>query len=691
MRRRSLTPATPAPERARIASSRGLCFLCGLRGANLSTPMKVCPRCSELYPDDVERCPRDGAEAREVLDPLIGRTVGGRYRLISRLGAGGMSSVYLARHVTIDRLMAIKTLRRDLALDPVQRDRFVREARAVNRINHENIVEITDFGESDDGMVYLVMEYVPGDTLLKSMGTGPFPAARALDIAEQIAGALARAHQMGIVHRDLKPENILLLQKRGRADFVKLLDFGIAKIMDAPSLTGSQQIFGTPGYIAPEYIQSTHIDGRADLYSLGVILYEMVTGALPFDYQYPGDLLVKHVTEAPIRPRERLPRVESAVEDLVLRCLRKSPQERFRDAFHFLAELGATRARLGLEAAEQDPSSGVPTSARRDALHAETAPDGHAFPGDAADATLDTGAQGTATPPGAVRLAAGDYNRHTIPVPPALDGLDTPSVPLAGGGWLGAAPPADAADAPLPMRATDGLLGFRRWRQRFDALRAALDDVEAERPAPPVVAQAMALAARTLEALEEGGHLAESRQRDVEELADQARVFRAERGGRIDDLGRRLSERRGELERLGTRREALRGSLAAATGSASTGSASTGSASTGPASSGPGTTTGPAPASGPGATDALLWEVAAVDEVLRAEGARCDELQQNLGQLRVELEAHDERIERELADHVQRLDAEMLRLEPLAVALRGPLDRVEGFLAAHFAGTSTAR
>ncbi|MBW2463776.1 MAG: serine/threonine protein kinase, partial [Deltaproteobacteria bacterium] len=271
--------------------------------------MKICSRCQELYPDHIVRCPRDAEELRQVQDPLLGRTIGGRYRLISRLGSGGMSSVYLSRHVMIDRLMAIKILRRDLARDPVQRDRFIREARAVNRINHPNIVEITDFGETDDGLVYLVMEYVPGDLLLAAVADGPVDVERAFNIARQCAMALARAHEMGVIHRDLKPENIILVPRREHPDFVKVLDFGIAKILDAPSLTGSQQIFGTPGYIAPEYIQSTNIDGRADLYSLGIILYELITGALPFDYEYPGDLLVKHVTDPPIPPRERNPDV----------------------------------------------------------------------------------------------------------------------------------------------------------------------------------------------------------------------------------------------------------------------------------------------------------------------------------------------------------------------------------------------
>src|SRR5688500_12101215 len=162
-------------------------------------------------------------EPRTLVDPLIGKTVGGRFRLIQRLGSGGMSSVYLARHVLIDRLMAIKTLRRDLARDAVQRDRFLREARAVNRINHENIVEITDFGETEDGLVYLVMEYVPGEPLLTHLSRGPFRPLRALDITEQAASALARAHQMGVIHRDLKPENMLLVDRGvGRGDFVKI-------------------------------------------------------------------------------------------------------------------------------------------------------------------------------------------------------------------------------------------------------------------------------------------------------------------------------------------------------------------------------------------------------------------------------------------------------------------------------------
>lgn len=276
------------------------------------------------------------------------------HELLSRLGSGGMSNVYLAEPVQGNGPQAaIKVLRRDLAQDPVQRDRFLREAGTANRIAHPNVVEIRDFGETEDGLIYLVMERVRGRSLLEELRVGPMAPDRALRIAAQIASGLGRAHARGIVHRDLKPENVLLTERDGEPDFVKVLDFGIAKIFDAPSLTGSQQIFGTPGYIAPEYIQSTDIDGRSDLYSLGVILYEMVTGALPFDYEYPGDLLVKHVTEQPIPPRARLTTVPPAFEELILRCLRKDPDDRFQTADELIGAIARVRDGLGGDGASE--------------------------------------------------------------------------------------------------------------------------------------------------------------------------------------------------------------------------------------------------------------------------------------------------------------------------------------------------
>ncbi len=264
---------------------------------------------------------------------MLGRTISSRYRLVRRLGTGGMAVVYLARHVMIDRLNAIKILRRDLSLDPNQRERFLREARAVNRINHPNIVEITDFGEFD-GTAYLVMEYAAGESLLQALKRGPMAWARVVRIAEQISAALSRAHEMGVIHRDLKPENVLLLEpaEGSTDDRIKLTDFGIAKIVDAPALTFSEQMFGTPGYIAPEYVEGAKADGRADLFSLGVLMYESMSGALPWEAKGQAELLLRPLTVAPKPISERI-EVPPDLDTLILSLLAKNPNDRPPDAF----------------------------------------------------------------------------------------------------------------------------------------------------------------------------------------------------------------------------------------------------------------------------------------------------------------------------------------------------------------------
>src|SRR5580698_9344238 len=222
--------------------------------------MKLCPRCDESYPDDAAFCPFDAQALVRSTDPLLGRTLAARYRLVRRLGSGGMAVVYLARHVMIERRNAIKILRQDLGMNPAHRERFLREARAVNRINHPNIVEITDFGE-DAGLVFLVMEYIEGASLASLVRHNLLPWKRVARVGLQVASALARAHELGVIHRDLKPENVLLFIRDG-ADVVKLTDFGIAKIVDAPALTFSEQRFGTPGYMAPEYIEGAEATPR---------------------------------------------------------------------------------------------------------------------------------------------------------------------------------------------------------------------------------------------------------------------------------------------------------------------------------------------------------------------------------------------------------------------------------------------
>jgi serine/threonine-protein kinase len=592
------------------------------------------------------------------VDPLIGRTIGGRYRLIQRLGSGGMSSVYLARHVLIDRLMAIKTLRRDLATDPIQRDRFVREARAVNRINHENIVEISDFRETEDGLLYLVMEYVPGESLLKAMADGPFSPARALDIAEQAASALARAHQMGVIHRDLKPENMLLVQRRDRADFVKLLDFGIAKLTDQPSLTGSQQIFGTPGYIAPEYIQSANIDGRSDLYSLGVILYEMVTGALPFDYEYPGDLLIKHVTEPPIRPSLRRPGLPAPIEELVLRCLEKSPDHRFRDAFHFLEELRAVRERLGSElswgglarpasSGGKRPVSVAPTPAAPPSARpaAPSAPHEVALPPPPPRAVGPSGSVARPVSGQRGRPVTADYVRPSIPDAPGEDLSIDVEVEIT----FEEADPGSARAADAEGSTTGALAGARRWRERFEALRTGLDAVAG--PPPPDVEHAMAFAARALGTLEEAAAAAQRVQRALESVSEKARDFRATIGRTLDELAAQASHEKGELDRLAAQRVALAGRREELREQGRETEA-----------------------------DGILWEIAAVDQTLGEKAAVHEVLAAQVHELQSQLERENEQLERELGVLSQSLDREMERLWPMAGALREPLEKVEAYL-----------
>jgi hypothetical protein len=318
--------------------------------------MRVCPRCTELYADDAVYCPMDGGTLARVTDPLVGATVAQRYRILSRLGGGGMSAVYLARHVMIDRLSAVKVLRPDLSASPSQRDRFLREARAVNRINHPSIVEITDFGEWE-GLLYLVMDYVAGEPLSALLAIGPLPWQRAARVGVQVASALGRAHQMGVIHRDLKPANVLVTRRDG-VEVALLTDFGIAKILDAPTLTLTSQLFGTPGYIAPEYIEGAAVDARADLYSLGVLLYESLTAKMPHDEGGTAPLMLRVMRDPP-RPIETFgvampPRLAA----IVMRLLSRNPVSRARDAFQIEAELGELLAQGGRSPAQSPPQGG---------------------------------------------------------------------------------------------------------------------------------------------------------------------------------------------------------------------------------------------------------------------------------------------------------------------------------------------
>ncbi|HTD62013.1 MAG TPA: serine/threonine-protein kinase, partial [Gemmatimonadaceae bacterium] len=249
--------------------------------------MKTCPTCGTEYPVSERFCPKDGSALRsaDVHADLVGQVVAERYHVLQKLGEGGMGQVYLAEHVRMARRCAVKVMSPNLTRDPDAVSRFNREAANASRITHPNVAAIYDFGETSDGLIYLAMEFVDGEPLTKLIQRlGALPLARAVNIARQTADALTVAHELGIVHRDLKPDNIMIGRGREGADMVKVVDFGIAKASqnEAQKVTKTGLVVGTPEYMSPEQLAGDKLDGRSDVYSLGLVTFVMLTGKLPF-------------------------------------------------------------------------------------------------------------------------------------------------------------------------------------------------------------------------------------------------------------------------------------------------------------------------------------------------------------------------------------------------------------------------
>jgi len=278
------------------------------------------------------------AQAR-TKDPYLGKVVAGRYRLETRLGEGGMGVVYRARHVLIDRVVALKLIRPDLRGETHLRAWMLREARAANRVDHAHIVEIHDVGETDEGELYLVMEYLTGIALSSEISKGPMPIPRAVDVLEQMCAALARAHDLGVIHRDLKSDNIMLTQRGGRQDFVKILDFGLAALARDPRLAPKGAVFGTPEYMSPEQARGEDAVSKSDLYALGILFHEMMTGKLPFRSSDRETLLEMQRTKVATSPRTLNAEIPELAEAICLRLLEKDAAKRFRDGHHLQEEL----------------------------------------------------------------------------------------------------------------------------------------------------------------------------------------------------------------------------------------------------------------------------------------------------------------------------------------------------------------
>jgi serine/threonine-protein kinase len=290
-------------------------------------------------------------------DPLIDQTLDEKYYLEERLGEGGMGTVYRARHLEMDRPVAIKVLHPRFVENEAARMRFQLEARAAVRLHHANAVSVTDFGQTSDGLVYIVMELLKGPTLREILGKeAPLETARATSIMLQASAAVAAAPEAGLIHRDLKPSNILVTKSADAPAMVKVLDFGIAKLIadtldeeDASASTLPGVPIGTPRYMSPEQHEGREITPATDVYSLGIILYEMLTGMAPFTGSSVVEIAMKHANDRPRAPREIVASIPEDVERVVLHALEKQPEARPANAEEFRQELLETVDRLGLE------------------------------------------------------------------------------------------------------------------------------------------------------------------------------------------------------------------------------------------------------------------------------------------------------------------------------------------------------
>jgi serine/threonine protein kinase len=301
-------------------------------------------------------------------DPFIGRELlGGQFRVLEKVGTGGMGSVYKAEQPAMNRMVAIKILHPKLAGRKDLTSRFRREARAMSQLTHPNTVKVFMYGElEDDGSLYIVMEMLEGRNLNQTVRKeGPLTVDRAIPILIQCCGALQEAHDLGIVHRDLKPENIFLSKQGGISDYPKVLDFGLAKVTERQMQPGSViltqegMVFGTPEFMSPEQAQGKTLDARSDIYSLAVILYEVLTGKLPFTARTPMEYIQKHVTDPIIPLSERVPdrKFPKGLDDVLAKALQKQPDNRFQTA----GEFGEALRPFGGAAAQALPPVGPVT------------------------------------------------------------------------------------------------------------------------------------------------------------------------------------------------------------------------------------------------------------------------------------------------------------------------------------------
>ncbi len=315
--------------------------------------MKSCPECAATYPDDYAICPKDGAPLHETTLWQVGTVVRGKYRILARLGEGGMAVVYKAHHELLDELRALKVIRPDLARDTEFMGRFKNEAIMARKLSHPNAVRVDDLDIAEDGLPFIAMELVVGDTLKTLVQrAGPLSVSLVLDVASQVCGALDTAHKLGLIHRDIKPENIVLIAQREGPPVAKILDFGISRLRQETSgvkgLTQTGMVIGTPEYMSPEQVlgkRRIEIDGRSDLYSLGVVMYRMLTGELPFQAETTVEMILQHLKTPPKPPHQLKPglAIPEAVSSIVMKALEKDREKRFATGAEMAAAIKKAR------------------------------------------------------------------------------------------------------------------------------------------------------------------------------------------------------------------------------------------------------------------------------------------------------------------------------------------------------------
>ena len=338
-----------------------------------------CPRCHTENPGNPPFCGACGSPLPRELppDPLIGRVLQGKYKIVKLLGEGGMGAVYVGEQMLGERVrrVAIKTLHAHLSRDPQIRARFNREVGTLAGLEHPNTVQVFDFGQTEDGLLFLVMEFVQGRSIADILEKdGALASSRVEKIVQQIGGSLAEAHAQGIIHRDLKPDNVVLTERAGTKDFVKVLDFGIAKRSgeedhNEPKLTQQGMVLGTPPYMSPEQFTGQPLDARSDIYSLGVMAYEMLTNTLPFAAETAYEWATLHMTAAP-KPIETAPNGAALPESMraaIMKALSKSPDQRFATVTEFVerfgGHVGPSRAEVAQRAATRGEAAAPGTNA----------------------------------------------------------------------------------------------------------------------------------------------------------------------------------------------------------------------------------------------------------------------------------------------------------------------------------------